>query len=80
MELDCEFDLESDKLLVLKWYKDGHEFFRYTPTAKPPIMTFPFDGVYVDVSSIIFYTSHHQLLLGINWKLEKLHSFTAWIL
>lgn len=48
--LGCEFLLESDTLLVLKWYKDGHEFYRYSPQVKPNILTFPVDGVSVDVS------------------------------
>jgi len=48
--LKCQFKLESDTLLVLKWYKDGHEFFRYSPQNSPQTMVFPVNGVYVDVS------------------------------
>ncbi|ODN05438.1 Cell adhesion molecule 2 [Orchesella cincta] len=52
--LGCEFLLESDTLLVLKWYKDGHEFYRYTPQVKPNTLTFPVDGVYVDTAASDF--------------------------
>jgi len=58
--LGCDFSLEDDTLLVLKWYKDGHEFFRYSPQQPHPlaslnsILTFPIDGVYVDVSAVWF--------------------------
>ncbi|CAG7826452.1 unnamed protein product [Allacma fusca] len=63
--LSCDFDLEEEKLLVLKWYKDGHEFYRYTPTSKQPILTFPIDGVYVDVSKS---TLNNLLLKNVTLK------------
>ena len=27
--LKCDYDLQSEKLYSLKWYKDNHEFYRY---------------------------------------------------
>lgn len=48
--LSCDFDVESDQLLSLKWYKDGHEFFRYFMHPGARMQTFPVDGVHVDVS------------------------------
>jgi len=49
--LSCEFNLlPSDNLLFLKWYKDDEEFFRFTPSSPQPILTFPLDGVFVEVS------------------------------
>ena len=50
VQLFCDFVLESDSLLVLKWYKDEQEFFRYNPSTLPSIMTFNTSGVTVDVS------------------------------
>ena len=50
ISLLCDFDIESDVLLDLKWYKNEEEFFRYIPTAKPNILTFSVEGVSVDVS------------------------------
>jgi hypothetical protein len=50
--LGCYFDLEKDTLLVLKWYKDGHEFFRYSIQTAPPILTFPVQGVLVEVRTL----------------------------
>jgi len=52
----CDFQLGSDTLLNLKWYKDGHEFFRYSPQLSAnPILTFPVDGVIVDVILSSYY-------------------------
>ncbi|OXA57048.1 uncharacterized protein LOC110846893 [Folsomia candida] len=48
--LGCFFDLEKDTFLVLKWYKDGHEFFRYSEQSTPFILTFPIDGVFVEIT------------------------------
>lgn len=28
MNLDCHFDMGSEELYAVKWYKDDHEFFR----------------------------------------------------
>ena len=49
-QLFCDFSLESDKLLVLKWYKDEQEFFRYNPTTDPRIVIFNTTGINVHVS------------------------------
>ena len=46
VQLTCDFDIESDKLLNLKWYKDEAEFFRY---ASNQVQVFPVEGVNVDV-------------------------------
>jgi hypothetical protein len=27
--LACNFDLEGERLYSVKWYKDGHEFYRF---------------------------------------------------
>jgi hypothetical protein len=48
--LVCDFQLEADKLLSLKWFKDGHEFFRFLPQDDHPVMTFNVSGFSVDVS------------------------------
>ncbi|XP_031845814.1 uncharacterized protein LOC116432710 [Nomia melanderi] len=47
--LRCEYDLDGLDLYSVKWYKDGAEFFRYMPEAKPQGRDFPVEGVYVDV-------------------------------
>jgi hypothetical protein len=38
--LRCDFLLEADQLLSLKWYKDEVNFFSYRPQASPPIHGF----------------------------------------
>ena len=47
--LGCEFDLENDTLYSVKWYKDGHEFFRYRRDMERPMIIFPLSGVTVNV-------------------------------
>ncbi|CAL7938791.1 unnamed protein product [Xylocopa violacea] len=44
--LRCEYDLEGEALYSVIWYKDGLEFYRFTPESKPPGRDFPIDGVY----------------------------------
>jgi hypothetical protein len=49
--LSCYFDLEREELYSVKWYKDGHEFFRYIPGDRDQKVTvFSLPGVRVDVS------------------------------
>ncbi|KAM3964299.1 uncharacterized protein ACR2FA_001791 [Aphomia sociella] len=48
--LGCQFDMEGEKLYSVKWYKDGREFYRYTPENEPNIMHFPASGVNVDIN------------------------------
>lgn len=50
VRLECTFDLDSETLYSVKWYKDGNEFYRYVPKDKPPVLVFPLPGVTVDVS------------------------------
>ncbi|XP_011189969.2 uncharacterized protein LOC105216915 [Zeugodacus cucurbitae] len=48
-ELGCRYNLDGESLYSVKWYKDGHEFYRYVPRDKPPGQAFPLPGVNVDV-------------------------------
>ncbi|XP_037279718.2 uncharacterized protein LOC119172669 [Rhipicephalus microplus] len=48
--LNCSFDLESDDLYSVKWYKNNTEFFRYLPSEIPPGQAYDLPGVNVDVS------------------------------
>lgn len=48
--LSCNFDLGEGKLYSVKWYKDEFEFFRYMPEGNPQILTFPLNGVNLDLS------------------------------
>ncbi|XP_014255592.2 uncharacterized protein LOC106670091 [Cimex lectularius] len=45
--LECRFDLQGENLYSVKWYKDGHEFYRYVPRDIPPAQIFELPGVYV---------------------------------
>ncbi|XP_077302008.1 uncharacterized protein LOC143922575 [Arctopsyche grandis] len=47
--LHCRYDLESDILYSLKWYRGRDEFFRYIPKELPHTKVFPLEGVDVDL-------------------------------
>ncbi|XP_063992475.1 uncharacterized protein LOC135170507 isoform X2 [Diachasmimorpha longicaudata] len=49
VEMSCQWEIREGKSLYsVKWYKDGHEFFRYKPINHPRIQTFPQPGVKLD--------------------------------
>ncbi|XP_074037583.1 uncharacterized protein [Leptinotarsa decemlineata] len=50
MELDCHFDMGTEDLYAVKWYKDDHEFFRYMPHRRPNTMLFPVAGIHLEPS------------------------------
>lgn len=49
--LGCRYALDGESLYSVKWYKDGHEIYRYVPRDKPPGQAFPLPGVNIDVST-----------------------------
>ncbi|KAG8328808.1 hypothetical protein J6590_101197, partial [Homalodisca vitripennis] len=46
--LQCKYDLQDETLYSVKWYKDGHEFYRFVPRDFPIVQVFPVPGVYVN--------------------------------
>lgn len=48
IELECDYDLESETLYAVKWYRDNQEFYRYNADGKS--MTFQQPGIRVNVS------------------------------
>merc|ERR1711915_126996 len=46
--LECEYDMEGDKLYSVKWYRNGKEFYRHIPTDNPPTGVFRQAGLLVD--------------------------------
>lgn len=48
--LICTYDLESDPLYAVKWYRGNREFYRYTPSNYPNIKVFLFGNINIDVS------------------------------
>lgn len=50
--LHCNFDLETDELYSVKYYKDYVEFYRFLPSEEPrPGQALKLRGAYVDVST-----------------------------
>lgn len=71
VNLECHYDMEDEKLYSVKWYKDGHEFYRYLPRDHPPATLFPQNGITVDVSARI------SLIMKRNETEVFLNSFTT---
>ncbi|XP_044734920.1 uncharacterized protein LOC123297355 [Chrysoperla carnea] len=46
--LQCDYDLDEDKLYSVKWYKDDEELYRYMPRADPPQHSYTIDATRVD--------------------------------
>ncbi|XP_053986918.1 basal cell adhesion molecule-like isoform X2 [Hylaeus volcanicus] len=57
--LECRYDLETDKLYTITWYKDDEEFYRYVPRGEPTKHSYPVEGVKVDHRR----SDHQQVLL-----------------
>ena len=48
--LKCLYEMEGDELYSIKWYHNGHEFYRYNPTSQPKTTVYDGNGIRVDVS------------------------------
>ncbi|XP_024945981.1 uncharacterized protein LOC107272902 isoform X2 [Cephus cinctus] len=55
----CSFNLESDTLYTVKWYKGLQEFFRYVPKEMPHITVFGPLASKVDIT----HSNQHNLIL-----------------
>jgi hypothetical protein len=42
--LRCLYDMEGDELYSIKWYRNGHEFYRYIPSDEPQTTVFNGEG------------------------------------
>ncbi|XP_058059668.1 uncharacterized protein LOC131210436 [Anopheles bellator] len=49
VRLECPYEMEGDELYSVRWYKDGHEFYRYVPRDKPEVQVLELRGVIVNV-------------------------------
>lgn len=56
--LRCLYNLEGAPLYSVKFYRGLREFYRYSPSEVPSSKTFPFPGIYVDVSSCCSHPYH----------------------
>ena len=60
VKLECLYDMEGDKLYSIKWYRNGHEFYRYIPTDRPSTAIFDGNGIKVDVSNQLYGMIEYQ--------------------
>ncbi|XP_034195108.1 uncharacterized protein LOC117611268 [Osmia lignaria lignaria] len=51
VRMQCNFNLDNEVLYSVKWYKDGHEFYRYLPRDVPSVQTFRVTGVNVNTQN-----------------------------
>ncbi|RWS26542.1 uncharacterized protein B4U80_00272, partial [Leptotrombidium deliense] len=47
--INCSYDLETDQLYSIKWYKNDIEFYRYLPSDVPNAQTYESSGIYADL-------------------------------
>ncbi|KYQ47855.1 hypothetical protein ALC60_13121 [Trachymyrmex zeteki] len=59
VSLECNFNLDGEKLYSVKWYKDGNEFYRYVPQEKPPVLVFLQPGV----SAVVHESTQRMVVL-----------------
>ncbi|XP_062711785.1 uncharacterized protein LOC115268723 [Aedes albopictus] len=48
-----------EKIYSVKWYKDNEEFYRYVPSANPPIKSYKIEGIRVDTD----HSNHSKVTL-----------------
>ncbi|XP_078041270.1 uncharacterized protein LOC144472230 [Augochlora pura] len=51
VRMQCNFNMDDEKLYSVKWYKDGHEFYRFVPQDNPRVQTFLVPGVNVNTDN-----------------------------
>ncbi|CAH0551852.1 unnamed protein product [Brassicogethes aeneus] len=51
LHIFCKFDMGGEDLYAVKWYKDDHEFYRYSPSGPSKYVQYPVPGVKVEVRS-----------------------------
>lgn len=72
--LECHYDMDGEELYSVKWYKDGHEFYRYIPRSMPPALVFELPGINVDVSGTRLQTNTDTHIANKTKKKRHAHS------
>ncbi|KAI5709881.1 hypothetical protein M8J75_003855 [Diaphorina citri] len=49
--LKCNYNLEDEALYTMKWYRNGREFYRFTPREKPQTKIFPIVEVPLQIAN-----------------------------
>ncbi|GIY47435.1 hypothetical protein CDAR_260241 [Caerostris darwini] len=57
--LICSYDLGSEELYVVKWYKDDLEFYRYEPKDDNQSVYFPQPGIDMDCTCFSTHTQNN---------------------
>uniref|UniRef100_A0A336K1Z5 CSON003664 protein n=1 Tax=Culicoides sonorensis TaxID=179676 RepID=A0A336K1Z5_CULSO len=67
VQLFCNYDMESNPLYSVKWYRGTLEFYRYSPFENPPAKIFPYTGIKVDLS---VSNATHVILRNIGFSMS----------
>ncbi|XP_063701249.1 uncharacterized protein LOC134831447 [Culicoides brevitarsis] len=67
IQLFCNYDMESNPLYSVKWYRGTLEFYRYSPFENPPEKTFPYSGIKVDLSGS---NATHVILRNVGFSMS----------
>ncbi|XP_069702051.1 uncharacterized protein [Periplaneta americana] len=68
--LQCQYDMENDRLYSVTWYKDHEEFYRYVPKSNPPQHSYRLEGIKVDHH---LSDSQQVLLKNVNLKASGMY-------
>ncbi|KAJ8894840.1 hypothetical protein PR048_000147 [Dryococelus australis] len=69
--LQCVFELGSDRLYSVTWYKDHEQFFHYVPRSTPSLHLYPLQGVSVNVSTPSSTPAHYKLVKEMYFHSER---------
>lgn len=75
--LSCTFDLAGNALNSVKWYKDGHEFYRYAPAMSPTVRQFAVAGVHLATDQLPTVCNTHVCSIRLS-ELRAPHSNGAY--
>ncbi|XP_004927412.1 uncharacterized protein LOC101740367 [Bombyx mori] len=48
-QLECDYELGTDTLYSVKWYRDNEEFYKFMPQYDPPNRAYKLEGIKVDL-------------------------------
>lgn len=51
----CLYDLQDYEVYSVKWYKETHEFYKFSPLDRPKTKVSHVDGITIDVSIFFLY-------------------------
>uniref|UniRef100_T1JDL3 Ig-like domain-containing protein n=1 Tax=Strigamia maritima TaxID=126957 RepID=T1JDL3_STRMM len=75
--MQCIYELGTDDLYSVKWYKEKHEFYRYVPKDQPPGQVFELNGIRVNGPVIEGGQNHYRVGDSVHMNCSALASSPA---